>query len=120
MKIFYTVSVPGLILWAFGVPILALFLIKRFRKTLEDNEYHSNRKIYDDLFKRFKLRLGFLTQGYEDEHYYWEVVLLLRKTMLVLMITFLGPISAGVQALSAILFLIFSLVLQVKKTPFYD
>ena len=57
-----------------------------------------------------KLRLGFLTQGYEEEYYYWEIVLLLRKTVLVLMLTFLAPISAGVQSLSAILLLIFSLI----------
>ena len=61
-----------------------------------------------------------MTQGYTDEFYYWEVVLLLRKTILVLMLTFLAPISAGVQSLTAILLLIFSLVLQVKKQPFYD
>ena len=40
--------------------------------------------------------MGFLTQGYEDEYYYWEVVLLMRKTCLVLVLTFLAPISAGV------------------------
>ena len=45
----YAVSLPGMILWAFGVPLLALFLVKRFRKQLADNEFHTNRKIYDNL-----------------------------------------------------------------------
>ena len=67
-----------------------------------------------------KLRLGFLTQGYEDKYYYWEIVLLLRKTVLVLMLTFLAPISAGIQSLSAILLLIFSLIFHMNKQPFYD
>ena len=94
--ILYTVSLPGLTLWAFGIPLLALYLIKRFRRELAENEFHSDSRIYNNLFKRFKLRLGFLTQGYVEEYYYWEVVLLLRKTSLVIFLTFLGPVSAGV------------------------
>ena len=61
-----------------------------------------------------------MTQGYTEEYYYWEVVQLLRKTILVLLLTFLAPISAGVQSLTAILVLIFSLVLHIKTQPFYD
>ena len=59
-------------------------------------------------------------QGFEDQFYYWEIVLLLRKTILVLLLTFLAPISAGVQSLSAILLLIGFLVQQLRKQPFYD
>ena len=98
-----------MILWAFGVPLLALFLVKRFRWQLADNEFHTNRKIYDNLYKRFKLRLGFLTQGYEEEYYYWQVILLLRQTTLVILLTFLGPIGSGVQTLSAVLLLLVSI-----------
>ena len=54
-------------------------------------------------------------QGFEDQFYYWEIVLLLRKTTLVLLLTFLAPISAGVQSLSAILLLIGFLVQQLRK-----
>ena len=46
MTIVYLVSLPGMILWAFGVPLLALFLIMRQRRELEANEYHSDRSIY--------------------------------------------------------------------------
>lgn len=52
--------------------------------------------------------------------FYWEIILLLRKTILVLMLTFLAPVSSGVQSLSAILLLVFSLVLHMSKQPFYD
>ena len=55
-----------------------------------------------------------------DDYYYWEIVLLLRKTFLVLMMTFLAPVSGGVQSLSAILTLIAFLILQTRIEPFYD
>ena len=74
MQVVYTVSIPGIILWAFGVPFLAFYMLKRFLKQMSDAEFHSDPAIYNQLQKRFKLRLGFLTQGYTDEYYYWEVV----------------------------------------------
>ena len=47
-------------------------------------------------------------------------MLLLRKTVLVLLMTFLAPLSAGVQSLSTILLLIAFLVIHTNKQPFYD
>lgn len=44
----------------------------------------------------------------------------MRKTVLVLLMVFLAPISAGVQSLSVILLLIAFLGAQIKKKPFYD
>ena len=94
--------------------------MRRQRKKLGELEFHSDPVIYTTMRDRNNLRLGFLTGGYEDNMYYWEIILLLRKTTLVLLMTFLAPISAGVQSLSAILLLIYFLLLQVKRRPFYD
>lgn len=110
MIVIYAVSIPGLLLWALGVPFLGLYLVKKFRRELEAIEYTIDPKHHRNLMARFKLRLGFLTQGYREEYYYWEIVLLLRKTILVLLMTFIAPISAGVQTLAAIMLLIFSLI----------
>ena len=114
------ISIPGLILWAFGMPFLGLFLIRRARRNLAALEFNSDPAIYNTMRDRNRLRLGFLTNGYEEEYYYWEIVLLLRKTLLVLLMTFLAPVSAGVQSLSAILLLIGFLAMQISKSPFYD
>ena len=57
----FLVTFPGLILWAFGMPILGFFMLKRFMKTLKDNEFHSDPSVMRNLTMRFKLRLGFLT-----------------------------------------------------------
>ena len=99
---------------------MALYLVRGQRQQLQNNEFHSDPKFYNNLYARFKLRLGFLTQGYEDKYYYWQVVLLLRQTILVLLLTFFGPISPGVQSLSAEMLLLASLVYQIKLQPFYD
>ena len=80
--------------------------MKRSLRNIEENKFHSDPAILTNLKSRHKLRYGFLTQGYVDNYYYWEIVLLLRKTILVLLMVFLAPLSAGVQSLSAILLLI--------------
>ena len=46
--------------------------------------------------------------------------MLLRKTFLVLMMTFLAPVSGGVQSLSSILTLIGFLIMHSKIDPYYD
>ena len=96
LQIVFFISTPGLIIWAFGIPFLGLFLVRRFLHQITQVQFHSDPKILSTLQARFKLQLGFLTQGYQDEFYYWEIVLLLRKTILVLLLTFLAPISPGV------------------------
>ena len=115
LQIVYSVALPGLILYAFGMPFLGLALTKRFRKKIEAVEFHSDPKIKMNLEARFKLQLGFLTNGFHDEYYYWEIVLLLRKTILVLLMVFMAPISSGVQSLTAIMLLIVSIVVHTNK-----
>ena len=75
---------------------------------LAKNEYHSDPRVYNDLYARFKLRLGFLTQGYKDKYYYWHVILLLRQTILVIWVTFFSSVSAGVQSLGVIILMLVS------------
>ena len=70
--------------------------------------------------RSFKVRLGFLTAGYDDKYFYWEIVLLMRKTVLVLIIVFLSSVSSGVQSLTAILILTIFFMIQNKLKPYYD
>ena len=50
----------------------------------------------------------------------WEIVLLMRKTVLVLLIVFLSSVSSGVQSLSAILILTVFFMVQWRLQPYYD
>ena len=90
------VSIPGLIGWAAGIPILALVRLKSNIQELNLIKQHSAGKKHEDLMRSFKIRLGFLTAGYQDKYYYWEIVLLMRKTAIVLLIVFLSSVSSGI------------------------
>ena len=90
------VAIPGLILWAFGMPLFYLRRLKKQREQLVLQQRLNDDDEYLAKLQSFKMQLGFLTSGYRDRFYYWEVVLLLRKTLLVILVTFLAPVSGGV------------------------
>ncbi len=103
LMIVLTVSLPGLIGWAAGIPIYALIKLNRNMEDLAELKKIAAGKSFDDLQKSFNIRMGFLTAGYSEDYFFWEIVLLMRKTLVVLMIVFLSSVSSGVQSLTAIL-----------------
>jgi len=109
--VFFFVSLPALLAWAVGIPVFALIMLRRNLDKLKKIQEHADGNMHEDLMRRFKMRLGFLTAGYDDTFYYWEIVLLMRKTLIVLMLTFLAPVSAGIRSLTAILvFVLFFMI----------
>ena len=114
------VSIPGLIFWAFGIPFYALIELMKFNGGVEDSKINSNPSVHTGMADRFGLRFGFLSSGYQNKYYYWEVFLILRKTVIVLLITFMAPVSSGVQSLSTISVLIAYRILHQRIQPFYD
>ena len=95
------VSIPAIMVWAVGIPIYALLKLKinlQQLATLKEKTENTQEGgvAHQMLIRRFKIRLGFLTAGYRDDLYYWEIVLLIRKTIIVLLLTFLQPVSSGV------------------------
>ena len=105
LLIVITVTLPGLIGWAIGIPIYALVKLFKNVSDLEVIKKRASGTQHEELLRSFKVRLGFLTAGYDDTYYYWEIVLLMRKSLLVLMIVFLSSVSQGVSSLLAILVL---------------
>ena len=120
LLILLTVSMPGLIAWAAGIPIFALIKLYRNVGHLEEIRQKAAGKEHEDLLRSFKVRLGFLTAGYNDNYFYWEIVLLMRKTLLVLIIVFLSSVSSGVQSLSSVLILTIFFTVHWRLQPYYD
>ena len=87
---------------------------------MDKSKVYSQSTLYVNMSDRFGLRFGFLTSGYRTEFYFWEILIILRKTVLVLLITFLAPISKGVQSLSTIIVLSTFLIVHLRVSPFYD
>lgn len=96
LLIILCVSMPFGLAWAVGIPLYALRKLKTSMEALIKMKEFASEKQIEDLKRRFRVRLGFLTAGYSDEYFYWEIVLLSRKSVLVMMIVFLSSVSSGV------------------------
>ena len=96
MTMLICVSLPGIFAWALGIPGFALRKLVTNVASLAEIKKKAAGAQHEDLLRSFKVRLGFLTAGYDDAYYYWEIILLMRKSLLVLIIVFLSSVSSGV------------------------
>ena len=63
------VALPSLVVWGLGIPLFAYLLLKNVENTLTKVET--------------KEKFGFLYNGYKKEYYYWEVIIMYRKIIMV-------------------------------------
>lgn len=66
----FYVALPSLILWGIGIPFFAFLLLRRRRDTLEEVDT--------------KKRFGFLIKGFKKRFYFWEIIIMYRKIMLII------------------------------------
>lgn len=64
------------------------------------------------------MKYGFLITGYKTRIFYWEIVVIARKILLVMLTVFLTVVSADTQVLAGLLCLILSMILHVKFEPY--
>ena len=96
-------GIPAIVIWVFAVPLGCLMTLIR------------NRRQQDELW--FKMRYGFLTNGYMRKRYYWEFVILYRKVLIIICSVFLSG-TIAVQALTVELILFLFLLLQARVSPY--
>ena len=87
------VGIPSFVIWGIGLPFLAF--LRLFKLNALDKLYFTkNKQVY-----------GFLFLGYLHKKYWWELVILARKTFILANLVWLSRISTMVQAITALAFL---------------
>jgi predicted outer membrane repeat protein len=100
----FAVALPAIVIWCIGTPLLFWMLLFRQRKNL--NEQLNVR------------RIGFLYSGYHPYFYYWEFVVVLRKSLMVIVANLMVTTQSKIQSQVAITVLWFFAILQYKEMPF--
>ena len=98
------VALPSIVVWGLGIPFFALILMFRERKTL------------DEIVTKEKF--GFLYAGYQNQFFYWEIVIMYRKIAMIFISVFITPYGVIVQAMIVFLLMIIFLILTLKKKPY--
>ncbi|CDW90223.1 UNKNOWN [Stylonychia lemnae] len=100
----FGVALPALLAWGLGIPFFASQLIFQERHKLDSLETRS--------------KYGFLYRGYKKKFYYWESVIMYRKTILIFISVFFIRYGVIVQALVVLLLLIFGITKQLILKPY--
>ena len=101
----FVVAVPTLILYLLILPMLALLYLRAHR-----HELKTNRKLI--------LRFGLIFSGYASHRWYWEMFVILRKVVLIVIVTF-GRSNQS-QLHFSLGSLVVMLYLQERGKPFED
>ena len=97
-------AAPSLIIWGFGIPGFALFILYRRRHKLSNLEIRE--------------KYGFLYNGYKEKMYFWEPVNMYRKIIIIMISVFLITLGVITQALILFILLILFLIVNMKLLPF--
>ncbi|CDW82469.1 UNKNOWN [Stylonychia lemnae] len=100
----YFVALPSIIVWGLGIPFFAFAILIKRRDKLNTFEVRQS--------------YGFLFRGYRKEYYFWEIVIMYRKIMIIFTSVFISNFGVVSQALLVFMILIFFLMINFKKQPF--
>ena len=93
-----------LFIWGIGAPILALAVMLKYKKSL--NEWNVQKYLL------------VLYQGLKLERFYWELINTARKTLLLWLPTLMSTLSLNYKVASAIILMIGVLRIQKKLEPY--
>jgi hypothetical protein len=97
------VALPAILVWCVATPLLFWALLFRQRRNLNDPVNIR--------------RIGFLYSGYHPRFYFWEFVVVLRKSAMVIIANAMVTVQNKAQCLVALSALWLFLILQYKATP---
>ncbi len=86
------------------VPLSIFFLLRSYKGRFQSNE--------------FVWRYGLLTNIYKEKYYYWELVSMFRKTLVVLFVDLLSNYSNHIKIFILILFIVSWMTLEARIQPY--
>ena len=100
------VALPGIFIYSIGIPAGVLYLMRLDKDKLETINV--------------KQKFGFLINGYKRKFFYWEIILMYRKVLMIFISVFMNSIGLIVQALIMLIVLVVYIQINNLKRPFAD
>lgn len=105
-------ALPGLLIWSVGIPCTFLALLMKNRRIIEQTDHIlSLSKSDQNHIAKLKARYGIFFLGYKTETYYWEIVIMFLKVLLIFTIGSLSSLSSETQILVALFLIIGNMIL---------
>ena len=105
----FFVGAPMCIFYVFGMPLFVLYRLYLNREEL--------RKPFDQINRNVLKTYHFLFKGYEGEFFFWEIVIMIRKILIIGIAVFFSY-DTQIQSLLAILLVVIALSVHAYACPF--
>ena len=103
-----TAGWPVLVIFSFGLPaVLAYVLIRQRSQDPDQNPWLAD-------------ATGFLYRAYKERFIFWESVVMLRKAVLTVVVTFSYPLGTNIQGILAVCILTLAIYVHVSCRPFAE
>ena len=99
----FVLGLLNISLWGIILPIIIFIILYKNKENL--NQFD------------IRYRYSFIYRGYDNRSFYWELVVLIRKFLMISVLVFLDRISIPFQAISLLIIVLISLAIQNSKTP---
>lgn len=100
----YGLALPCFIFWGLGIPAIIYWLMAKQERNLETDAA--------------KIQFGFLYLGYKRDVYFWEIVIMYRKIIALMIAVLLTKAGVVVQASLLIVFLAVNSQVNSMMRPF--
>jgi len=100
------IAIPNFLLWTIIMPLMLFNVLKKRAKNLHDVEIYA--------------KYSFVYEGLKRERYYWEFLIIARKTLVIIIFVFLNFISVQSQAFATFLVILAFTALHYYAWPYDD
>jgi hypothetical protein len=113
------VAFPAIGLWVFGIPLFAFLVLYKNKRVLQLMMKPEITQQEKEEIVQLKMKYGFLFSGYDARTYFWEVIIMYRKILIIATSVFLSTVSSESQVLVVIFIIVINMFLQIRFSPFY-
>jgi hypothetical protein len=112
------VAFPSIGIWVMGIPLLAFIVLRRNKRVIDLMGKKEITKAENEEIFQLKTKYGFLFSGYDARAYFWEIIIMYRKILIIASSVFLSSVSPESQVLVIIFIVVINMFLHIHMNPY--
>ena len=118
---FNCIIIPGLIIYVLALPAFFCYVVHSQREMIELNAIKQDlNKVKQLQVEKFITRFGFLFNGYKKQYLYWDLIVMMRKVLVIFATEYLKTISNEIQVLISVILVVTNILIIINLKPFID
>ena len=86
-------ALPSISVWVLGIPLIGLLILRKNKRVFDLMGKKEITKAENDEIFQLKSKYGFLFSGYDARAYFWEIIIIYRKILIIASTVFLSSVS---------------------------